>query len=209
MDPVQETIKTFEKYADEYQQKYMSYVPYIDTYKPLSHLLGTDAVILDAACGPGNIAKYLLDEAPDRKIHGIDLSEKMVALARLTNPDATFEVKDCREISSLAGRYDGVVAGFCFPYLSREEVKKFIGDAREKLRTNGILYVSFMEGDYAASGLQTRNGIDWVCTYYHSAQSLIDTLEAAGFEVLEAVRKAFEREGEPAAVDVFIYARGR
>lgn len=209
MDPVEETINTFEKYADEYQQKYMNYVPYVDTYKPLSKLLGADAVVLDAACGPGNIAKFLLDESPDRQIHGIDLSEKMLALARLSNPKATFEVKDCREIPSLTGRYDGVVAGFCFPYLSREEVEKFIGDAREKLRTNGILYVSFMEGDYAASGLQTRNGIDWVCTYYHSAQSLADTIESAGFEVIDVVRKAFEREGEPTAVDVFIYARVR
>ena len=133
----------------------------------------------------------------------------MVALARLSNPDATFEVKDCREISALDGRYDGIVAGFCFPYLSREEVDRFIGDAREKLYPDGILYISFMEGDYAASGLQTRNGIDWVCTYYHSAQSLTDTLESTGFDVIDMVRKAFEREGEPAAVDVFIYARVR
>ncbi len=206
MDPVKQTINTFEKYAVEYEGKYMNYLPYVETYGPLSDLLGADASILDAACGPGNIAKFLLQKSPRRKLHGIDLSEKMVARARLNNPNATFDVMDCRAISSLTQNYDGIIAGFCFPYLTREEVGTFISDARKLLNTEGVLYISFMQGDYAASGLQTRNNIDWVCTYYHDPVLMVDTLRAAGFDVLNLVRKPFEREGEPSTVDVFIYA---
>lgn len=207
MDPLKATINTFDKYAVEYEGKYMNYGPYVETYAPLSELLPADAAILDAACGPGNIAKFLLNGFPDRKLHGIDLSANMVARARINNPAATFDVMDCRKIPSLTQMYDGIVAGFCFPYLSREEAGTFISDTRTMLNTRGILYISFMEGDYAASGLQTRNDVDWVCTYYHDADLLVETLKAKGFEVIDLVRKKFKRDDEPDASDVFIYAR--
>lgn len=207
MNPVQATINTFDKYADEYEDKYMTHLPYVETYRLLSDLLSEDASILDAACGPGNIARFVLHEQPARKLHGIDLSEKMLARARLNNPTATFETMDCRNISALGRQYDGIIAGFCFPYLTREEVGTFICDARNMLNTNRVLYISFMEGDYAASGLQSRNDIDWVCTYYHDADLMVETLRAAGFKVIDLVRKAFRRDGEPEASDVFIYAR--
>lgn len=206
LDPLTETINTFDKYAVEYDSKYMSYQPYVETYAPLSDLLAADASILDAACGPGNIARFLLHEFPERRLHGIDLSQKMIDLALINNPTATFDVMDCRDISSLPENYDAIVAGFCFPYLSREEVATFICDARRKLNTGGVLYISFMEGDYAASGLTSRNNIDWLCTYYHTADTVIEALKSTGFDVINLVRKPFEQEDEPTVVDVFIYA---
>lgn len=114
---------------------------------------------------------------------------------------------DGRGIAALTRMYDGVVAGFCVPYLSREEVGMFISDARAMLTTKGVLYISFMEGDYAASGLQTRNNVDWVCTYSHDADLMVGTLKATGFEVVDLIRKPFEQSGKPDASDVFIYAR--
>lgn len=209
MDSLKETISTFDKYAEEYEGKFMNYLPYVDTYKHLSDLLRADASILDVACGPGNIAKFLLKEFPDRKVYGIDLSERMVVLARRNNPEHTFEIMDCRKISTLSEKYDGIVAGFCFPYLSREEVSEFISDSSKKLSPYGILYISFMEGSYESSGMQTRNGVDWICTYYHNSELIVEILEGTGFDVLDIVRKSYEPTGEPKAVDVFIYARAR
>lgn len=207
MDPLEETIKTFDKYAVEYEVKYMNHLPYVETYRALSGLLNADASILDAACGPGNIASFLLHEFPRRKLLGIDLSENMVARARLNNPAASFEIMDCREVILLARTFDAIVAGFCFPYLSGEEVRNFIADSRRMLNDKGILYLSFMEGNVAASGMTSRNGTDWVCTYYHNADSVVDTLKLAGFDVIDLIRKPFEPESEPSFVDVFIYAR--
>ncbi|HDZ10077.1 class I SAM-dependent DNA methyltransferase [Pseudohongiella sp.] len=209
MDPVKETINTFDKYAVEYESRYMNHAPYVETYRLLSELLSADAVILDAACGPGNIASFLLQGFPDRKLHGIDLSAKMVARARLNNPAATFDVMDCRKISTLHQHYDAIVAGFCFPYLSRREVRAFISDARNRLNADGVFYISFMAGDYTASGLQTRNDVDWVCTYYHDPELVIETLEATGFEVIDLDRKTVSNDGEPDTIDIFIYARMR
>lgn len=99
-DPFKATINTIDKYALEYETKYMNYGPYLDTYGVLSDLLSADA-----------------------------------------------------------------------------------------------------------SGLQTRNNVDWLCTYYHDADLMVGTLKATGFEVVDLIRKPFEKTGEPDASDVFIYAR--
>ncbi len=209
MNRLEVTINTFDKYADQYQDKYMKYEPYIETYRYLSGLLKADADVLDVACGPGNISKLLLEEKPQLRVHGIDLSPQMLHLARLNNPTATFEIMDSREISSLKKMYDAIVAGFCFPYLSREEVVRFILSARAMVRPGGIFYISTMEGDYADSGYQSKNNEDRVYIYYHQATYLLEQLKSAGFEMIHVERKSFASDDESEAVDLFIYARAR
>jgi len=208
VDRLEITINTFDKYADQYQEKYMKYEPYIETYRYLSSLLKADAEILDVACGPGNISKFLLEEKPQLKVHGIDLSPQMVNLARLNNPTAVFEIRDSREILSLKRTYDAIVAGFCLPYLSREEVAQFIIDVRAILRSGGIFYISTMEGDYKNSGCQSNNNVDRVYIYYFQEKFLLEQLKLAGFEIISIDRKPFELDDGPKeVVDLFIYAR--
>jgi 2-polyprenyl-3-methyl-5-hydroxy-6-metoxy-1,4-benzoquinol methylase len=208
MDRLEVTINTFDKYADQYQEKYMKYEPYIETYRYLSSLLNVDAEVLDVACGPGNISQFLLEKKPQLKIHGIDLSPQMVDLARLNNPTAVFEVRDSREISSLKKSYDAIVAGFCLPYLSKEEVVQFIIDVRAIVRTGGVLYISTMEDSYENSGYQSNNNVDRVYTYYYQAEYLLEQLKSVGFEIIDVDRKPFKSDEESKeAVDLFIYAR--
>ena len=185
----------------------MKYEPYIETYRYLSSLLKADEEVLDVACGPGNISKFLLEEKPQLKVHGIDLSPQMVDLARMNNPTAVFEIRDSREISSLKRTYDAIVAGFCFPYLSREEVVQFIINAREIVRTGGIFYISTMEGDYENSGYQSNNNVDRVYIYYHQEKYLLEQLQSVGFEIINVDRKPIALGDESKAVDLFIYAR--
>lgn len=208
MDRLDLTINTFDKYADQYQEKYMKYEPYIETYRYLSSLLKADAELLDVACGPGNISKYLLGEKPQLKVHGIDLSPKTVNLARLNNPTGVFEIRDSRDILSLEKTYDAIVAGFCLPYLSKEEVTQFIINVRVILRSGGIFYISTMEGDYKNSGSQSDNNVNRVYIYYFQENFLLEQLKLARFEIISIDRKPFELDDGPEEViDLFIYAR--
>jgi len=208
MNRLEITISTFDKYADHYQEKYMKYEPYIETYRYLSSLLKADAEILDVACGPGNISKFLLEEKPQLRVQGIDLSPQMINLARLNNPTAVFEIRDSREILSLKKTFDAIVAGFFLPYLSRDEVSQFIINVRAILRSGGIFYISTMEGDYKNSGYQSNNNLDRVYIYYFQEKFLLEQLKLAGFEIVRINRKPFELNGgSKEAVDLFIYAR--
>lgn len=207
MNRLEVTINTFDKYADKYQDMFMMHEPYIETYRYLSSLLNADAEVLDVACGPGNISKYLIKEKPKLKVHGIDLSQEMINLARSNNPTGIFEIMDGREISKLNKIYDAIVAGFCFPYLTMDEVTQFITDARAIVRAGGILYISTMEDDYENSGYKSKNNVDRVYIYYHQAKYLLEKLKSIGFEIIKVERKPFTLNEEYNAVDLFIYAK--
>ena len=208
MDKYEITVDTFNKLADKYQEKYMDFDFYVDTYDTFCDLISNDkAVIFEIACGPGNITKYLLSKRSDFKIEGVDLAPKMVELARANNPTASFHVLDSRDISSVTKKFDAVMCGFCTPYLSKEDVAKLIMDIRALLKTNGILYLSTMEGDYEKSDFQTSSDGDQVYIHYHQLDFLKLHLDANRFRVVDIKRKAFPVKNGVPTTDLFIFAQ--
>ena len=208
MDKYEFTVDTFNKLAGKYQEKYMDFEFYLDTYDAFCDLISNDnAAIFEIACGPGNITKYLLKKRPDFKIEGIDLAPNMVELARANNPTASFHVLDSRDISSIDRKFDAVMCGFCTPYLSKEDVAKLIADIRALLKTDSILYLSTMEDDYEKSDFQTSGDGDRVFIHYHQLDFLKLHLDANRFRIVDIKRKAFPVENGPPTTDLFVFAQ--
>ena len=208
MDKYQITVDTFDRLAERYQSKYMAYEPYVTTYNRLVELLSHDApVILDVACGPGNIAKFLCEHIPSAKIHGYDLAPNMVALAEQNCPSGIFAVKDCRALHEIAGEFDGLISGFCFPYLSKNDVAVFMAQARRLLRTDGYLYISTMEDSDQRTGFDTNASGDQVFINYHHFDHLKDLLTKHSFKIVEFERMQYPVPDSDPNVDLFIYAQ--
>ena len=70
-------------------------------------------------------------------------------------PSGKFQVMDSRDILELKGPFDGILCGFCIPYLSSEETEKLIADVFQLLKKKGIFYLSFVEGIPENSGFVT------------------------------------------------------
>lgn len=207
MNKYEITVATFNKQAQKYQDKYMNFDFYFDTYDKFCELVTTsNASVLDVGCGPGNISKYLLNKRPDLNIHGIDLAPKMIELAKINNPSAQFDVLDTRELDRLESQYDAIMCGFCAPYLSKQDVENFIKNARKLINTGGVLYISAMEGEDVQTGYQTSSAGDQVYTHYHQAEHFIKSLERNKFKVLEVKRKQFPAELSSNTTDIFVYA---
>ncbi len=208
MNPYEITVNTFDKLAEKYQSKYMDFDFYEDTYDTfLSYLEKDNADILEIACGPGNITKYLLDRCENLNIYGVDLAPNMVALARKNNPNAMFDIVDSRNVSSINRKFDAILCGFGLPYLSKHDVEKLLCDLRSLINIHGILYLSTMEDEDSRSGFQTSSTGDQVYTHYHQFKHLAACLKASGFELLLQQRKNFPVESGKATTDLFIYAR--
>ncbi|RNI23623.1 class I SAM-dependent methyltransferase [Rufibacter latericius] len=193
MDRHASTIQTWDQLAAAYQEKFMDLDLYNDTYDRFCDLIPTlNASILEIACGPGNITRYLLSKRPDFRLEATDLAPRMLQLAKENNPTATFRLLDARDLHTLTQTYDGIMCGFCLPYLSRKDCAKLIKDASPLLTTDGTLYLSTIEGDYQNSGYETSSdGQHRMYVYYHSAQDLQSSLEENGFAVVELVRKSY------------------
>lgn len=181
MDRYKETFDTWNKIASLYQDKFMDVSLYNDTYDFIcSSIDKPKAKLLEIGCGPGNITKYLLSKRPDFEVFGIDIAPNMVELARQNNPTAQFAVMDSRQIRNLETKYDGIIAGFCLPYLSQAERNELIVNAYDLLNDNGLVYLSFVEGDPGKSGFKSGSG-GRVYFYYHTLNDIQSQLDRCKF----------------------------
>ena len=209
-DRIKETIETYNVSAKKYQDKFMEMDLYNDTYDRFCNLIKkNNAEIFEIATGPGNVVKYIHSKRPDFNIFGIDLSPNMVELAKQNNPQADFAVMDCREIHLINKKFDGILCAFCLPYLSKEESRELISCVSLLLESNGVLYISTMEGDYDKSDYETTSfsGTNRVFVYYHQAEFISDCLAKSGFKVLDLQRKKYPEPDGSFLTDMIFIAR--
>ncbi|KMQ60217.1 hypothetical protein ACM46_18515 [Chryseobacterium angstadtii] len=210
MDKYTETFNTWNSVAGLYAGKFMDLDLYDDTYDAFAAAIAKeDARILELGCGPGNITRYLLNRNPSWQIEAVDMAPNMIALAEKLNTRARFRVMDVRNISMIAtaGTYNGIICGFCIPYLDQGEVEKLIGDAYRLLAPGGILYCSFEEGDYEQSGFLTGSSGDRVYFYYYAATELAEMIRHGSFRLTDTFSKAYINNDESVATHVIMIAR--
>ena len=194
MDPYKETFETWNKVAKLYQDKFMDLDLYDDTYDNFCEQINkSNPTILEIGCGPGNITKYLLNKRPDFEIFAIDFSPNMITMAKTNCPKANFIVMDSRKIDKLKTKFDAVVCGFCLPYLTETDVEKLIYDSNTLLNDHGIIYLSFMEGNYDKSGYRAAITGDRTYFYYHPLAHITNVLKANSFEITYSTNKFYNK----------------
>jgi trans-aconitate methyltransferase len=210
MDTSKNTIRLYNKYATQYQDKFMDMDLYLDTYDLFCDLIEKkDADVFEIACGPGNITKYLISKRSDFKIQAIDLAPNMIDLAKSNIPSARFEIMDCREISKINKKYDAIMCGFCLPYLSKVEAIQLIDDASKLLKLDGIFYMSTMEDNYNKSGYQGASfgGEDRMFIHYHQSNYLLKALEQSHFKIIKKFYKNYPEKDGSITKDLILIAK--
>ena len=207
MDTTKNTIEIFNKCATSYQEKFMDVTLYHDTLDLFCDYIKNDnADIIDVACGPGNITRYLLNRNQNFKITGIDLAPNMIELAKINNPQADFMLMDARDIGKLNNKYDGVMCSFCLPYLSKDEALLYIKEARTILQPGGVLYLSTMEDDNSKSEFKTGSTGDQMFMNFHEGEYLTKALEENNFKILNLKRQNYPEKDGSKTIDLIIIA---
>ncbi|WP_339917992.1 class I SAM-dependent methyltransferase [Yeosuana marina] len=208
MDTYKETFRTWNKVASIYEDKFMDLDLYNDTYNFFTEQIPTNnPEILEIGCGPGNITKYVLGKRPDFKLTAIDIAPNMIKLAKKNNPNATFKVLDIRNITTIRQNFNGILAGFCVPYLSQMDCLKLIQDCRKLLSSSGILYISFVEGIYEDSAYQIGSSGDRVFFYYHSLDFFKNIIETNHFTIIKLYHKNFDKTDKTTETHTIMIAR--
>lgn len=208
MDHSEFAASIFDKYAESYEQRFMDVSMYAESFDFFcEHLDKPQASVLEIACGPGNVTKCLLDKRADLHILGTDLAPKMLEIAQKNNPSAEFQLMDARKIKSLNRKFDAIVVGFCFPYLSKEEVAQLIADAAHVLQDNGLLYISTMEDDYEKSGLVKGSQGDEIMMHFYTEEILTQVLHENHFKVIYCNRVTTTMTNGAIVVDLVLIAK--
>jgi ubiquinone/menaquinone biosynthesis C-methylase UbiE len=149
------------KYTDDYYREYTrttwnesaeAYVTLMRTLEPFrSDLLSRIGArpgerILDLGTGPGEPAMTLtLQVGPTGHVTGVDLSEKMIELARTVSqarglPNVDFQVMDCAALTLPDATFDAAVSSFGFQIFTNPE--QAAREAYRVLKPNGRIGVS-------------------------------------------------------------------
>lgn len=208
MDHSEFAASIFDKYAESYEQRFMDVSMYAESFDFFcEHLDKPQASVLEIACGPGNVTKCLLDKRADFRILGTDLAPKMLEIAQKNNPSAEFQLMDARKLKSLNRKFDAIVVGFCFPYLSKEEVTNLIVDSSHVIQENGLIYISTMEDDYEKSGLVKGSQGDEIMMHFYTEEILTQVLHENHFKVIYCNRVTTTMTNGAIVVDLVLIAK--
>ncbi len=181
---------------------------YNDTYDMFCNLVEKQhPLVFEIGCGPGNITRYLLNKRPDFQIYAIDVAPAMIELAKQNNPTAAFQVMDARDLGSIDKTYEGIIAGFCTPYLSLDDLSKLIKKCAGLLSDGGIFYLSTIKGDYEKSGYATGSTGDQCFMYYYDENQLEQLFREHHFEIAELVIKDYPRADGSVEVHMMFIVR--
>ncbi|MQS13459.1 class I SAM-dependent methyltransferase [Streptomyces kaniharaensis] len=148
-------------------------------------------LVADLGCGPGHVAGWLAGRGAE--VVGIDLSPRMVELARREHPEAVFRTGDLLELPATDGEFAAAVALYSVIHLEPAELAPAFAEMRRVLRPGGFLLVSFH------LGTEVRRLDEWwghpvdVDFHFLAADAVAAQLTGAGF----AVEARLEREGLP------------
>ncbi|MBL7472028.1 class I SAM-dependent DNA methyltransferase [Robertkochia sediminum] len=207
-DHYRETHATWDSIAGPYEELFMDLPIYDQTYVQFCELLPhAKASVLELGCGPGNIARRLLEIHPDLDILATDVAQNMIDLARKNNPSIRTQLLDCRYLDSLSGSFDGVVCGFTIPYLAAEDVANLIAHCSRLLNPRGVLYLSFVPGSNDRSGFISGSTGQRTYFYYHDRETVKEQLIQNGFNRITEEEIIYERAGGAIETHLVVHAQ--
>jgi ubiquinone/menaquinone biosynthesis C-methylase UbiE len=200
-DEILRTIKTYNDIAEKYLEVNQSIAPIKDTLDLfIKNIDGVE--ILDVGCGHGRDAKYLSEAGFD--VVGIDLSFKLLEIARRNAVKLGFCMLDMRKLSFLDDSFDGVWACASLLHIPKKEAETTLRELHRVLRPRGLIYASLKEGK-GESFVKSQEYWDKERFYaFYSMKELRRLFECSGFEVIEDLT---EKANGRSATWINIFAR--
>ncbi|MFW9823519.1 MAG: class I SAM-dependent methyltransferase [Candidatus Thorarchaeota archaeon] len=149
----------------------------------ISHIK-PDGHVLDAGCGSGIVTRYLVDNG--FQVTGIDLSDRMLDLAKSRVPEATIQVGDMTALEFEDGSFDGIVSTYAVFHVPRSEHSKLFLDFHRLLRKGGMFLFSVGVCPEGTDGVWDWDVGDGVPMFwsYHGPEKTVELLKSADYEIL-------------------------
>lgn len=127
-------------YDDWYKTKLGEFVDKIET-KAAFELLNVKSgdKILDAGCGTGNFTKKIKESNKNIDIIGIDISAKMLSIAKQKNPNIKFKKMDLNNLKFDDNTFDKIISMAAFEFIKKP--KKVINELLRVLKPKGELII--------------------------------------------------------------------
>lgn len=180
------TIKSYDETAEEYEQAVNSFniLPELNIF--ISKLNKGDS-ILDLGCGPGHHSKYFSDLGYN--VIGIDLSKKMISIAKRKFSNIDFRVMDMYNLNFEHDIFNGIWASASLLHTKKKDLQLILKELNLLLKNKGILYISLKIGDGEKFVYDDRyKKVSKFYSFYNQHEIKHELLEA-GFSNIEIYKK--------------------
>ena len=135
--------------------------------------------ILDLACGPGEWALQVAQQYPEKRVVGVDLSERMIEYAIVqavaTSTPVIFKVMNItRPLDLPAGSFDLVNIRMIMGFLKKEGWPDLLKECFRLLRPGGLLRVTEAEAGISTSPVIDVSGELWIKALRKAGQIFSD-----------------------------------
>lgn len=180
MDKKQQTIDTYNQKAEEFAEKFNSTGTRVDDIEEILSLIEKkDPRVLEIGCGNGRDAVEIIKHTKDYL--GIDISDKLIEIARKTVPKGRFLVADIEEYS-FPDNLDIIFAFASLIHVPKPNLASIINKALAALNTNGVFKISLKHAtNYTETTKTDRFGTR---TYYLYSEDDMKDL-AQGYKIIK------------------------
>lgn len=167
----------------------------------------------DVGCGPGHVTRFIAEQHPD--VIGIDLSPRMVAIARERAPGLTFAVGSMLALPVGDEAWAGVVALYSMIHLTPLERVTACREFARVIRPGGWLLVAFHVDSADFSAGQVSHLTTWfgervqLDGYFLDPDDVMATVQSAGFAVMAEVERQPAPEVEYPSRRCYLLAQRR
>ncbi len=195
MDPKDIVEQGYDRIGEEYERwSAKATDPARERYlKVLLEGLPKGAEVLDLGCGSGALATRRLSQR--FRVTGVELSSRMVEMARRNVPSATFIRADMVSVEFPPERFDGVCAFYSLIHLPPRELPALLRKIATWLKPGGLFVASMGSGEN--SGSVESDWVGRVPMYFagHAAEKNEELVEEARLRVLSARTEVVSEEG--------------
>jgi SAM-dependent methyltransferase len=147
--------------------------------------------IADVGCGPGHVTRFLAARHAD--VIGIDLSPRMIEIARERAPALAFAVGSMTKLPAADDAWSGAIALYSIIHLTADERAMTCREFARTVRPGGWLLVAFHidSPDFAAGDVNHLT--DWfgepvsLDAFFLEPADVIRDMEAAGFTIMSTL----------------------
>lgn len=182
--------QTYDTIADDWNNEHKESTWWMPGVEAFLAMVPQGGSVLDVGCGPGFKAKYIVDRGFD--VTGVDISPRMIALAREAAPEARF-VRGSADagggaVPLLPQSFDGVMLFASLLHIPKKDVDAALTGVHNRLVDGGVAYIVVKQAKEGAPDEEEKEETSFGKTFtrffsYFAVDELRDRMTRAGFNV--------------------------
>ena len=145
-----------------------------------SKLLPSVGEVLDAGCGVGTpVSQFLVEKG--FKVTGVDISKKLIDLAKVNVPEASFYQKNILTLDFPNDSFDGIICVYTLWHIPRTDHSSIIENFHRMLKDNGILVIN--TGIFESDGMSMFFG-ERMLWSNNSPEKTLAFVKGTGLEII-------------------------